>query len=505
MVRIMLHDWASIFSIRITHVYFVYGLAFFVLGLAVALEVGRAENTRFSQAMRPLAVFGLTHGFNEWVDMFALVGRQTYHFQPNVIFSILRLALLSVSFASLAAFGVQMLNPVQRIKNPDLWNGLMMLFGYGLVVIAAGAWLKWEQSNWFTVADVLARYLLGIPSTIVTAWALLVERQIFLRNRQTDFANDLLWASIAFVLYGVVGQFFVTATPLFPSTIINADTFQAALGIPIQLFRTIMAVTIAIFMVRALRSFEYNRRQELAEAHQRAETERHQRYILRKQFLQRVVEAQEEERARIARELHDELGQALTGLSIGLRGLQTSTANQAVLRQQLKQLEEITVNTLGNMRHLVTELRPALLDDMGLSAALQNYTQNYAKLTGLDIALSISPEEMYLRPNTEIVLFRITQEALTNVIRHAEATQAHINLECTPHQITLKIADNGHGLNGAESEDNWGLFGIKERVKLVEGQLKINSNPGKGTVLLIQIPFENRNTPNVSPHQINTG
>jgi len=370
----MLSDWTNVFSIRITHVYFVYGLAFFVLGLAVALEVARSETTRFSRAMRPLAVFGFTHGFNEWVDMFALIGQQAYNFEPNTPFTLFRLALLSVSFASLAAFGVQMLNPAQRIKNPDFWNGLLMLTGYGVLVLLAGAWLQWEQPVWFAVGDVLARYTLGIPSTIVTAWALLVERQIFLRNRQTDFANDLLWASAAFLLYGVIGQVFVAATPLFPSTVINADTFQAALGVPIQLFRTTMAVTIAIFMVRALRSFEFNRQQELAAAHQRAEDERHQRHLLRKQFLQRVVEAQEDERARIARELHDELGQALTGLSIGLRGLQTATADPDTLRRQLKQLEEITVDTLGNMRHLVSELRPALLDDMGLSAALRHYT-----------------------------------------------------------------------------------------------------------------------------------
>jgi len=116
----------------------------------------------------------------------------------------------------------------------------------------------------------------------------------------------------------------------------------------------------------------------------------------------------------------------------------------------------------------------------------------------------MSPEDIHLPPNTEIILFRITQEALTNIVRHAAATHAQIDLTCTTDQISLQISDDGHGLNGSESDDNWGLLGIRERVKLVEGQLTINSGPGQGTVLLIQIPFDSRNTAYVA-HQINAG
>jgi signal transduction histidine kinase len=150
--------------------------------------------------------------------------------------------------------------------------------------------------------------------------------------------------------------------------------------VPIQLFRTSLAIIIAVFAIRALRALEDYRQQELAAARRRVAEEISCRDALRQEFLHRIVETQEEERARIARELHDELGQVLTGLAIGLRGAQTSIDKTDLLRKQLSQLEEMAVRALGNMRRLVNELRPALLDDVGLPAALCHHVKNFAEL-----------------------------------------------------------------------------------------------------------------------------
>jgi signal transduction histidine kinase len=490
-------SWSEFFAARLPHIYLVYGLAFFVLGLAVALEIGRTERTQFSWAMQPLAFFGLVHGSHEWIEMLAMIGAEAYGFRPSTGFDALRLVLLAVSFVALTAFGVRMLDhPPQRLRHLDLWVSLGMLLLYGLGVLWLGRWLGWQLPAWLAAADVLARYGLAIPGAVLTAAALLTQRQAFLRSNQAKFANDLLWAALAFLAYGGVGQFFVGNSPLFPSNILNAQAFQSWFGIPIQLFRATMAGIIAVFTIRALRAFEFSRQQELADARRRVAEEISRRNALCREFLHRTVKTQEEERRRIARELHDELGQVLTGLAIGLRGAQTSLDRPGLLGTQLKQLEDMAVQALGSMRHLVDELRPAVLDDMGLPAALRHRVENFASLSGVKTSLTIGQDYPRLPGDLETILFRVSQEALTNIARHAQAAQAWIDLKCDDGWVILQIEDDGVGfdpaaaLEDAERPAGWGLVGIQERVRLANGEVQIHSEPGKGTRLIVKVPFE---------------
>lgn len=488
----MTMTWTEFFSTRLSHIYLVYGLAFFVLGVAVALEIGRAEPTRFSRAMWPLAAFGLIHGTHEWIEMFVIVGRDAYNFQSAVGFEIFRLTLLAVSFIILTLFGVQMLTLSNRLHHFNLYVGGGMALFYGVGVVLLGQWLNWQQPDWFAATDTLARYSLAIPGAVLTTWALLAQRQTFLQSGQSAFADDLLWAAMAFLLYGLIGQFFVGPSPLFPSTVLNAETFQSWFGIPVQLFRATMAGMAAIFTIRALRAFEFNRQQTLDTARQRVEEEISRRDALRQEFLQRIVETQEEERMRIARELHDELGQVLTGLAVGLRGVQTSTDNPE-LRQQLSLLEEMATQALNDMRHLVNELRPALLDDIGLSAALRHHVDNFIALTDIETSLTLCKTCDDLHHNIKTTLFRVLQESLTNIARHAQATQAWVDMSCDERQVTLQIKDNGTGFDpveilGGETHTAWGLMGIQERAKLVDGKVEIHSEAGKGATVIITVP-----------------
>jgi signal transduction histidine kinase len=254
-----------------------------------------------------------------------------------------------------------------------------------------------------------------------------------------------------------------------------------------------MASIAAIFTIRALRAFEYNRQQALLAARQRVEEEIAHRDAQRQEFLQRIVETQEDERTRIARELHDELGQVLTGLALGLRAARASLDNPDLLQRQLAQLEEIAVQGLDDMRHMVNELRPSLLDDMGLPAALRQYVDNFAALTDIETNLTLCKTCDNLQNSIKMTLFRITQESLTNIARHAQATQAWIDMSCDHSQVTLQIKDNGVGFNpteilGGEKLTAWGLLGIQERAKLVDGDIQIQSEANKGTTISITVP-----------------
>ncbi len=493
-------NWTEFFTIRLPHVYFIYGLAFFVLGFAVALEIARSEPTRFSRAMWLLAFFGFIHSSHEWIKMFAIIGKTMYGFKPDVRFESLLLGLLAISFALLLIFGIELLRPFKRLDNLNYVIPLSLIALYGIGLIWLAYWLNKETAEWFAAADVLTRYSLAIPGAIFTGWGLLAQRQSLARLGQPAYARDLIVMAVAFLVYGVIGQSFVGPSPLFPSHLINAATFQNWFCIPIQLFRALVAVVAAVFTVRALRAFEYSRQQTLAAARRQVQEEINRQNVMRQEFLHRVVETQEEERTRIARELHDELGQMLTGLAIGLRGAQISMSNPTLLQTQLEQLEETATEALGNMRLLVNELRPALLDDMGLVAAVRHHVNNFASLTGIQATLELLQADNRLPRNLETILFRITQEALTNVARHAQASQVWVKLAGQPTCIMLEIKDNGIGFDPSTVFDQkkragWGLVGIQERVSLAKGELQIQSQAGAGTQLTVKIPLNDDRYP----------
>jgi hypothetical protein len=222
--------WTEFFTIRLPHIYFIYGLAFFSLGFAVALEIGRSKPIGFGQAMWLLAFFGFVHGSHEWITMFALIGQAMYGFQPGPGFEIFRLILLAISFALLIVFGTELLRPFKRLKflHIVLPVGLMALYGAGLVWLTY--WLNEQPEAWFAAADTLTRYTLAIPGALLAGLGLLAQRRLLVSISRPEYARDLMAMPIAFLVYGLIGQSFVNASLLFPAHIINVNTFQAPGG-----------------------------------------------------------------------------------------------------------------------------------------------------------------------------------------------------------------------------------------------------------------------------------
>jgi signal transduction histidine kinase len=208
-----------------------------------------------------------------------------------------------------------------------------------------------------------------------------------------------------------------------------------------------------------------------------------------------VVGAQETERQRIARELHDSTGQSLTGIAMGLRGVEAILAgNPALAIEQVKELKSFSTNALGELRRIISDLRPSQLDDLGLVAALQWYFQEFERRSGIHIDFIAEAGRSRLPAEYETVLFRITQEALTNIVKHANASQVTVKFQVYPAQVSLSIEDNGQGFNPAEvlrqdGPHGWGLLGIQERSLLLGGHYAIDSAPGRGTRIRVSIPL----------------
>jgi signal transduction histidine kinase len=206
--------------------------------------------------------------------------------------------------------------------------------------------------------------------------------------------------------------------------------------------------------------------------------------------LRRVVSAQELERRRLARELHDETGQALTSILLGLRGLE-DVKDEAALRSSVGEVRELVRSTLQDVRRLAVELRPKALDDFGLVAALERLTENFAEQTGMTVEFVPNlPGDGRFSPEVETALYRLVQESLTNIVKHARATSVSIVLTRKADAVSVIVEDDGVGFEpGRETGDGVGLLGMRERVGLFGGRVVIESRPGAGTTIVAEVPL----------------
>lgn len=198
----------------------------------------------------------------------------------------------------------------------------------------------------------------------------------------------------------------------------------------------------------------------------------------------------EEERTRIAREIHDELGQALTGLKMDLSWFAARLPHQPALADKSAAMLKLIDSTVHAVRRLSTELRPAILDNLGLIPAIEWLAQEFQKRTGVTCEFTTDNEELTLDEQRTTALFRICQEALTNVTRYAQAAAVRIALTTDGGQITLRIHDNGRGITDAEARGtkSFGLLGMRERARLLGGTLEIRGENGVGTTLTVRVP-----------------
>ncbi len=694
-------DPVSVFFVHnIVFVYFFYGLAFFALGLVVLLESRRASEFRFARALLPLALFGLVHGAHEWFEMFQIFAAHGEGREPGVIEEGVRIALLAFSFLCLLGFGTRLLPGAER--RPRAWVWQVAALG-GLWLAAVGVLyfrLRPGVKELLVAADVLARYCLAVPGSLLAAWALLRERRDFHLRGMSRYGQGLLWSALAFFVYGCVSQLFTRPSLVWPSQFLSTALFLRTFGIPVQLLRGLLAAVMAVTLGSALRAFELEGRLRLArankarleaqmatlQAQQRraAEVEalnvqlqaaaqelsamvemariltssvdpsrilpdaleqvvrslegasaslitlvqpdgqlkqagvyRHpsapqaqvlpelvtvvaeacarqqpvgvgwdgemrvltgetfaggfscraiavplrakdrllgglglgalwqetplraeelnmlnafagqiasslesvqlyqmlqERELQLEDLVRQLVHAQEGERQRIARELHDATGQTLTALALGLAAVASSLAGEDASQAAnlVRNLRMLVDQAISELRDIMANLRPAQLDDLGLVPTLRWYVQQVAERNpGLQVELSTARLTGRLPPDHETVLFRVVQEALSNVVRHARATRVIVRLTTRGSAVRLEVTDNGIGFDASARPDlaapsrggGWGLVGMRERVTLAGGRFSLASHPGQGTTVVVELPGADESSQPSAPEE----
>ena len=199
-----------------------------------------------------------------------------------------------------------------------------------------------------------------------------------------------------------------------------------------------------------------------------------------------VLRAQEEERRRLARDLHDEVNQSLTAILLRLEALHLSAPPGT--EEALAELKRLVNQAMDELLRLARQLRPAALDDHGLTSAIVSQVRRFSSQTGIRAEVKAHGERMELEPDQEIAVYRFAQEALSNVVQHADASNVEVDLTSNGNGLELSVRDDGRGFDLHAPRSGVGLIGLAERARMVGAQFEIESSPGRGTALTLQVP-----------------
>lgn len=476
-------------------VYFLYGLSFFSMGLILILESTRTSSLELIRLLRPLAIFGLLHGIHEWLEIFLI---QASRFQVDLPLGIhwIHLFMLTTSFVALAIYGIRAFKTLRNYFTPLAYFGMVTLPIYALLV---GADVLWAYANEnisaYSLIVTLVRYLLAVPSAALATIGLNAASTRAFANGRIPLNLYLKWSSVGFAAYSLT-QLFVSPIPAVFASVVNAESFNVLTGIPIQAVRTVTGIIITISMFGSAIFLEKERQDEQLAAQKMHLEALERQEQLRKELLRNTIRTQEEERARIARELHDEMAQTLTAFTLDIGTLQNALPNDNGTHTILDRLQNLSRQMSQSMVQMVYMLRPPHLDELGLVTALKYMLEQDFQRRGLQAKMVINGHPARIDPLIETVLFRVAQEALTNVLRHTETKKVELFLEYNPEKVSLKISDEGNGFDPNQifvAPRGWGLAGMKERAESVGGIMQIKSGPSQGTTVEVEIPTKQGN------------
>jgi len=463
-------EMSSFFQINWVILYFVYGQVFFVTGLVTALQSRRRSELELARSLHWLAAFGIIHGFNEWGYIFIPL-QALYLPAPLVAAShILHLLVLASSYYCLLQFGIRLNRPA-----PSQWArsapGLVFaLWGGVLLLVAARGRFSFEEL--LNLGDIFSRYGMALPGSTLAAWGFLSQaRQV--RATMSRIARYLRGAAYTFAGYAIAGGLMVPVGPFPPASWLNYSTILAAIGTPVPVFRSICGLVMAYTITRSLEIFE-------AEVERRIEAIEQQRLLA-------------EDRERIGRELHDGIIQ-----SIFAAGLRLESA-LPLIEQQPWEAREIIHTTMTSLNEIIHNIRNYVFDlqrsngHRELELVLSELVRELQLDTYLEVEYRVGGARCCrLHPERAEQLVQIAREALTNVVRHAQARRVSVYLEYGGDQIRLTVSDDGIGLStrpllGSEGNGQ-GLTNMRKRAEILHGKLHLKSAPGQGTTVEAIIP-----------------
>jgi signal transduction histidine kinase len=465
----MIDFFHNFFTVNRELIFFVYGLTFFVLGLAIALTTRHSSHLEFARSLNWLAAFGFLHGFHEWGQFF--IPLQSTYLSPAVIqgLNYLNLILLAVSFSCLYGFGLALLEPLRHLHLLHVGFAALLLAWVLLAVLPFRAWFP-DFNTWYSSVDALTRYLIGLPSGMLAAYALrehTIKRIVPLDVPRIVQAMQI--SGITMAIYAVAAGLVVPPVSFFPGNLINTTTFTRYLIIPPQLIRAVIGLALAMATIRFLEIFDVVTNRQIEAMEQ-------ERIVL-------------DERERIARELHDGTIQKVYTAGLLVQSAQKLAEPETPLSGRLATAVGVLDDAIGDLRLNLNELHAPAQPAQPLKPAIHKLASDprFASLVAVELQLDL-PETCSLSPAHTTHVMAVLQEALANIVRHAHARHVTISAACQDNRLRLAVSDDGIGLPEQVS-DGYGLRNMRERAALLHGELQVEQL-SHGTRVTLDIPME---------------
>jgi signal transduction histidine kinase len=450
---------------------FIYGLGFFVLGLAIILQVQQSSRLELARSLIWLAVFGITHALNEWADLFIPIQARYLDIPAVRLLRLLQLVLLTVSFASLFQFGISVLRPFNL---PPWWRGVpaALLGAWIFVVFFIILPLQPDLERWHHIGDALARYFIGFPGGMLAAYGLRLHalKRIKPLNVPVIFST-LRIAGVSLGIYAVLGGLVPRPVNFFPGNLLNTQTFAQFVGIPIVLFRTLISVTIAASVIRSLEIFGLETQRKIEQLEQ-----------------QQIINTEHE---RLARELHDGAIQKVYTAGLLVESAARLTDPKSELNSRLERSVVVLNDAIADLRHNLAELHrsDAPSFDEPLVSLLRRLAEepHYNTLVNISLDLKL-PADRTLSPVRMGHIVAIVNEALSNIVRHAHARNVNIQADDLGERLHIVIKDDGVGLT-SNAQAGYGLRNMRDRARLLNGEIQFSEPSKKGTTVTLDIPW----------------
>ena len=439
-----------------------YGQAFFVLGLAILFLAHRSARIEIARNLRLLAAFGFCEALAAWAPLWGS--------DLSIALSWLRLFILGASYAFLLTFALQMFVSLERWDS-ECWviaGGILLLWLIGLAV-ARVAGVPTERI--LLEGEIAARYGLALPGGLLGAWGL--RRQAYRtigRERMELIKTPLRVAGVALGAFAFFEGLIGPAAPFFPPLWLNQGMLLQATGLPVELLRGLCGLAVAYGIVRSLGAVL-------------GEIELWLENVERRQVLVR-------ERERIGRELHDGIIQSIYAAGLMLESARHSIPDEPeAARSQLTRAIDSLNQTIKDIRRYIFDLRGEMPGD-DLETGLRKVLKDFRINALLEAEFIVEGEDgRSLGSERRQHVFQATREALTNVARHAQARRVEVNLRYSASEFQLSISDDGVGLSSLPIDKGQGLRNIRERARLLDGTLDIDTAPNKGVTLTLTVPY----------------
>jgi signal transduction histidine kinase len=463
-------------------VFFIYGLSFCALGLGLFLYPKKESRYRLSKDVNLIATFAVLHAFNEWIDMFILI----YEPMDLPALKVTGMILLPLSFFFLAKFGIKHIFENRKGYSVLRFLPVALLIAWGVIGLL--------NEHRLYLCEIWSRYLLGSSGIFLTSYALFSEAFKLKDEKRPEAFLNLLLSSTAFFLYGIFSALSVPEAGFFPASYLNYTFFLDKVGIPVQCFRAVCAVLIAVNLTRVLRIFHIEFREELRKSreelmHTNESLEVSQEML--RTLMSKMSLIEEHERKTISEELHDNIGQYLALSKIKVSTLRES---HPAIAKDLDEIQELIVRLIKYTRSLTYDLANPVLYQMGLQSAVKGLIERLEEKHDIEVELNCDESSRNPDEESSIILFRAIRELLTNIIKHANAKRAKVSMSSNEDSIEVTVEDDGTGFDYSQLESysiekqSMGLFNIRERMKYLGGTFDLVSEKGKGTRVTINVP-----------------